>query len=73
MDNTTQEHEIMDIMEMEWSEQSWFNKVIFTKYLALGSLKKVSVDTTIPLTSIKRYIDNTKDTIKQNTFKKFNR
>jgi hypothetical protein len=73
MDNTIQEHEIMDIMEMEWSDQSWFNKIIFTKYLTLGSLKKVSVDTTIPLTSIKRYIDNTKDTIKQNTFKKFNR
>ena len=73
MDNTTQEHEIMDIMEMEWSDQSWFNKIIFTKYLTLGSLKKVSIDTTIPLTSIKRYIDNTKDTIKQNTFKKFNR
>jgi hypothetical protein len=39
----------------------------------LGSLKKVSTDTRIPLTSIARYVKETKQTIKQNTFRKFNK
>ena len=65
-------HKLLDIMEMEWTEVNWFNKIIFTKYLTMGSLKKVSVDTTIPLTSIARYVNETKATVKHNTFKRFN-
>ena len=65
-------HKLLDIMEMEWTEVNWFNKIIFTKYLTMGSLKKVSVDTTIHLTSIARYVNETKATVKHNTFKRFN-
>jgi len=36
--------------------------------MVLGSLKKVSVDTSIPLTSIARYVNETKKTIRLNTF-----
>lgn len=66
------EHNIMEIVETEFTEMDWFHKIIFNKYLTLGSLKKVSVDTRIPLTSIARYVNETKTTIKQNTFKKLN-
>jgi len=65
-------HKLLDIMEMEWTEVNWFNKIIFSKYLTLGSLKKVSIDTTIPLSSIARYVNETKMIIKQNTFKRIN-
>ena len=64
------EHHIMEIVETEFTEMNWFHKIIFEKYLTLGSLKKVSVDTRIPLTSIARYVKETKTTIKQNTFRK---
>lgn len=66
------EHSMMEIVETEFTEMDWFHKIIFNKYLTLGSLKKVSVDTRIPLTSIARYVKETKTTIKQNTFKKLN-
>lgn len=69
-DNETDVHELMSILEDEWSHTNWFNKTIFSKYLQMGSLKKVSVDTTIPLTSIKRYVDETRTSIKVNTFRK---
>ena len=66
------EHHMMEIVETEFTEMDWFHKIIFNKYLTLGSLKKVSVDTRIPLTSIARYVKETKTTIRQNTFKKLN-
>ena len=65
-------HKLMDIIENEWTEINWFNKIIFEKYMVLGSLKKVSVDTTIPLTSIADYVRNTKQTIRKNTIYRFN-
>lgn len=64
------EHHFREIMETEFTELNWFHKIIFNKYLTLGSLKKVSIDTNIPLTSIARYVKETRNTIKQNTFKK---
>jgi hypothetical protein len=64
------EHDILEIVETEFTEIGWFHKIIFQKYLTLGSLKKVSTDTRIPLTSIARYVKETKTTIKQNTFRK---
>jgi hypothetical protein len=66
------EHHIMEIVETEFTEMNWFLKVIFEKWVLLGSLKKVSMDTKIPLTSVARYVKETKQTIKQNTFKKLN-
>jgi hypothetical protein len=69
-ENDTDIHELMDILEVEWAETNWFHKTIFEKYLVMGSLKKVSKDTTIPLMSISRYVNETKTQIKLNTFKK---
>lgn len=66
------DHMLLDIIEKEWVETDFFHKIIFEKYLTLGSLKKVSKDTTIPLTSIARYVQETKTTIKENTFRKLN-
>lgn len=65
-------HRLLEIIETEWTETNWFNKVIFEKYMIMGSLKKVATDTTIPLTSIARYVKETKATIKQNTINKYN-
>lgn len=73
--NTSDEldnHKLMDIIEIEWTSVEWFHKVLFEKYLILNSLKKVSLDTTIPITSVSRYINETKRLIKQNTLIKFN-
>lgn len=64
------QHDIMEIVETEFTEIGWFHKIIFQKWITLGSLKKVSLDTKIPLTSIARYVKETKTTIKQNTFRK---
>lgn len=68
----TDSQKLLDIIEQEWSHTNWFNKIIFEKYMVLGSLKKVSMDTTIPLTSIHKYVNDTRKLIKQNTFKKYN-
>jgi hypothetical protein len=67
------EHQIMELVETEFTELNIFNKIVFEKYMVLGSLKKVSTDTRIPLTSIARYVKETKQIIKQNTFKKMNK
>ena len=67
------EHHIMEIVETEFTEMNWFHKIIFEKYLTLGSLKKVSVDTRIPLTSVARYVKETRQTIKLNTFRKLDK
>ena len=60
-------HRFMEIMEEEFAEVNWFNKIIFEKYMVLGSLKKVSVDTKITLPSIGRYVKETKTQVKQKT------
>jgi hypothetical protein len=73
MNDNNDIHKLMEIIETEWAETNWFNKLIFEKYMIMGSLKKVSLDTTIPLTSIKRYVDETKSQIKTNTIIKFNK
>jgi hypothetical protein len=72
-DDVFKEHHILEIIETEFTEMNWFHKIIFEKWMVLGSLKKVSTDTKIPLTSIARYVKETKQVIKQNTFKKMNK
>lgn len=72
-DEVFKEHHILEIIETEFTEMDWFHKIIFEKYMVLGSLKKVSTDTKIPLTSIQRYVNETKQVIKHNTFKKMNK
>jgi hypothetical protein len=65
-------HKFIDIMEQEFQDQSWFHKIIFEKWMVLGSLKKVSTDTTISLPSIGRYVKETRTQVKLNTFKRYN-
>lgn len=65
-------HKFMEIMEQEFGDLNWFNKVIFEKYMVLGSLKKVAVDTSISLPSIGRYVKETRTQVKYNTFKRYN-
>lgn len=74
MKNETEmdEHKFMDIMEQEFQDQSWFHKLLFEKYLTMGSLKKVSIDTKISLPSIGRYIKETRTQVKLSTFKRYN-
>ena len=64
-------HRLLELLEIEWTEVNWFNKIIFEKYMVLGSLKKVSKDTTIPLASIGRYVKETKEQIKLKTITKY--
>ena len=47
---------IFDILEISYTELNWFHKSLMDLYMTLGSLKKVSQKTNIPLTSVSRYI-----------------
>lgn len=69
-DNIFESHLLMDLMEENWAELDWFRKNIFERYMIMGSLKKVAIDTTIPLTSIARYVNSAKQEIKLNIISK---
>lgn len=58
--------ELITNVEREFSELNWFSKRLFELYLTLGSLKKVSNQTQIPIASVGRYIREIKQEIKQN-------
>jgi len=62
--------EMLKAVEEEFSELQWFNKRLFELYLTLGSLKKVSNQTGIPIASTGRYIRETKLLIRQNIEKR---
>ena len=63
---------LYDILEVSYSELNIFQKSLMDLYLTLGSLKKVSLSTKIPLMSISRYINeakkNIRDDIKKNLY-----
>jgi hypothetical protein len=59
-----EKQELFDILEQEYSELSWFHKSLFELYLTLGSMKKVSKQTRIPVSSISRYLKESKEQIK---------
>lgn len=61
---------LMDVMEQEFSMLGWFHKEIFSNYLVLGSYRRVSEKTRIPLTSIKNYVHQAKNEVKHNVFKR---
>ena len=64
---------IFDILEQEWCELDWFRKALFEMYMTLGSMKKVSVKTTIPISSISNYLKESKNIIKRNVLEKLNK
>lgn len=77
--NMTEEQEIFEteelyqLLEENYAELNWFHKSLLDMYLSLNSLKAVSKQTTIPLTSISRYIKEGKDMIKTNIINKLNK
>ena len=64
--------QLFQILEEQYSELDWFRKSILDMYLTLNSLKAVSKKTTIPLTSISRYIKEGKAQIKTNVINRLN-
>lgn len=56
---------IFDILEESFSELNWFHKSLMEMYLTLGSMKKVSLKTNIPITSISRYIKEAKQKVRE--------
>ena len=58
--------ELLKSVEREFTELTWFSKRLFELYLTLGSLKKVSQQTQIPIASVSRYIREIKIEIQIN-------
>lgn len=65
--------ELFSLLEEQYCELDWFRKSLLDLYLSLNSLKAVSKKTTIPLTSISRYIREGKQQIKDNVLEKLNK
>ena len=64
--------QLFQLLEEHYCELDWFRKSLLDMYLSLNSLKAVSRKTTIPLTSISRYIREGKEQIKTNVLNKLN-
>jgi hypothetical protein len=69
-DNELNEHFVMDTLEEEYGSLGWFQKDLLSRYLILGSYKKVSQQTRIPLNSVHTYVKQAKKELKANVFKK---
>ena len=69
-DNEQREHILMSAVEEEYGALGWFQKDLLSRYLILGSYKKVSIQTTIPLNSVHNYVKQAKVELKANVFKK---
>lgn len=63
---------LFQLLEENYAELDWFRKSLLDMYLTLNSLKAVSRKTTIPLTSISRYINEGKTQIRNNIIQKLN-
>jgi hypothetical protein len=63
---------LIQCLEISFSELNWFHKSVFEMYLTLGSLKAVSKKTGVPLSSIARYVKQSKEEIRNNTNEKYN-
>jgi len=69
-DNESDQHIMMDTLEEEYGALNWFSKDLLSRYLILGSYKKVSQQTRIPLNSVHTYVKKAKEELKLNVFKK---
>jgi hypothetical protein len=70
---TFESEQLFQLLEENYAELDWFRKSLLDMYLTLNSLKAVSKKTTIPLTSISRYIKEGKQQIKDNIIEKLNK
>jgi DNA-directed RNA polymerase specialized sigma24 family protein len=69
-DNTDLDHMVINLVESEYGSLNWFYKDILNLYLILGSYKRVSDKTRIPIMSVSRYIKEAKKEIKINVLNK---
>lgn len=67
-----EKEQLFIILEESFCELDWFKKSLFQMYLTLGSMKKVSKQTRIPVSSISRYLKESKEQIKNNILIKSN-
>jgi len=65
-----EKQQLFNILELEYSELTWFHKNLLGLYLCLGSVNKVAKHTEIPKSSIIKYIKESKETIKKNVIQK---
>jgi len=63
---------IFDILEESWAELDIFRKSLFEMYMVIGSMNNLSKQTNIPISSIKRYIKESREQIKKNVINKLN-
>lgn len=63
---------LIQCLEISFAELDWFRKSVFEMYLTMGSLKAVATKTGIPLTSIARYIKQSREEIKEKINNKLN-
>jgi RNA polymerase sigma factor (sigma-70 family) len=61
-----EKEQLFVILEQSFCELDWFRKSLFEMYLTLGSMKKVSKQTRIPVSSVSRYLKESKEQIKNN-------
>jgi hypothetical protein len=64
--NVENKHFTLDFVNKELDKMSWFDRDLFLLYIELGTLNKVSEQTTIPINSVSKYIRKIKKTILQN-------
>jgi DNA-directed RNA polymerase specialized sigma24 family protein len=64
MDEKMDKEILIQCLEISFAELNWFQKSVFELYMTLGSYNAVSKKTGIPLTSIARYIRESKNEIK---------
>lgn len=67
-----EKEQLLVILEQSFCELDWFKKSLFEMYLTLGSMNKVSKQTRIPVSSISRYLKESKEQIKDNILLKTN-
>jgi hypothetical protein len=64
---------IYQLLELNYAELDWFKKSLLDMYLSLNrSMNAVSRKTNIPKTSISRYINEIRKTVKEDIIKKLN-
>jgi hypothetical protein len=64
---------IYQLLETSYAELDWFKKSLLDMYLSLNrSMNAVSRKTNIPKTSISRYINEIRKTVKTDIIKKLN-
>lgn len=67
-----EKEQLFSILEESYCELDWFKKSLFEMYLTMGSMKKVHTQTRIPISSISRYLKESKEQIKNSIQVKMN-